>query len=67
MQPVIVFNPIKQTAKAYASVASAARALNRDASTVHRALTGDRGCMSVANNLVIPVEFDLDSIDSYAG
>lgn len=54
--PVVLFNPITSKAKAFESIASAARYLKRDESTVRRAVTGDRGRVSVAGHLVIPVQ-----------
>jgi len=54
-QPVVLFNPITSKARYFSSVALAAEALSLDTSTVHRAMTGDRGCKSAANHFVIAV------------
>lgn len=53
--PIVLFNPIMHKAKAFDSIASAARYLDRDESTVRRAVTGARGRISVAGYLAIPV------------
>ena len=54
-QEVILFNPLTLKATHYSSITAAADAVNRDTSTVSRALSGDRGAHSVAGFLVIPV------------
>ena len=56
MTPVLVFNPITKRAVTYKSVTAAAHALHRDPSTVHRAMSGDRGCYSTANKLVFRLD-----------
>lgn len=54
---IVLFNPITHRAKAFESIRAAARHLDRDESTVRRAVTGDRGRVSVAGYLAIPVDF----------
>jgi len=51
---VVLFNPLTLKATHYSSITAAASAVNRDVSTVSRALSGDRGAHSVAGHLVIP-------------
>ena len=53
--PIVLFNPLTSKARAFESIASAARYLKRDESTVRRAVTGDRGRISVAGYLAVPV------------
>jgi hypothetical protein len=58
MIPVIVVDENVSEAKAYPSVAAAARALDMHHSTVWRAMTGDRGAMTAAGMFIVPLEFD---------
>ena len=54
--PIVLFNPITTKARAFESIAQAARFLNRDESTVRRAVTGDRGRISVAGHIAVTVD-----------
>lgn len=54
--PIVLFNPITTKARAFESIAHAARFLNRDESTVRRAVTGDRGRISVAGHIAVAVD-----------
>ena len=54
--PIVLFNPITTKARAFSSIASAARFLKRDESTVRRAVTGDRGRISVAGHIAVSVD-----------
>ena len=54
-QEVVLFNPLTMRATHYSSITAAANAVDRDVSTVSRALSGDRGAHSVAGHLVVPV------------
>lgn len=58
MVPVIVVNDTVSEAKAYPSVAAAARALNLDNSTVHRAMSGDRGALTAGGKFIVPLEYN---------
>lgn len=53
--PIVLFNPIMHKAKAFESIASAARYLKLDESTVRRAVTGARGRISAGGYLAIAV------------
>lgn len=55
-QEVVLFNPLSQKAIHFTTLSKAAAYVNRDVSTVSRALSGDRNCRSVNGYLAIPAQ-----------
>lgn len=52
-KPVLVFDTTTEEATAYTSVTKAARALDRDPSTISRAASGDRDVVSTCDDLIV--------------
>ena len=66
MRPVIVLGTDEQdneTGTLYMCVTDAAYALQRDVSTVHRALTGSRGVDNVAGRTVVDMATGMQDTD----
>jgi len=58
MRPVILVDDTVSTFEVFPSVVAAAESINRDPSTVHRALTGSRGIMTVGAEQLLVIEYD---------
>lgn len=53
---VVLFNPLTLKARHFLSISDAARFVDRDVSTISRALSGDRNCRTVAGYIAIPAQ-----------
>lgn len=58
MRPVILVSEDASTFEVYPSVTAAAEAVALHPSTVHRALTGDRNCLTVTTDELFVLDWD---------
>ena len=65
-RPVILVDDSDNSFEVFPSVTAAANSISRDPSTVHRAMTGDRGAMSVGDLQLLVVDFDLPGLRDLA-